>query len=314
MKLRLRFKEKQQVIEIGDELVLVELLSLINDHSDSENTSQISVKFGFPPRELPISDNELSKISDLGIRNGEVLIINYPTVETGETGSPLVEKRQFNNPDNVPYVETETGYLLVHKVPDDNSCLFHSIIYSANLSEFMNVHDLRSIVSNTIKENRDQIYNEAILGKSIEEYCEWILNPQAWGGEIEITILSQFLNLEIITIDIESKHDYKFNESLDSFILLAYSGIHYDSIIYQPDQDLTNDKTKVGKFWKTQLLSFETKENYPNLINTMNIMGYYTNTSNFKLRCGECFKLLVGEKDASEHATETGHYKFGEYK
>jgi ubiquitin thioesterase OTU1 len=40
-------------------------------------------------------------------------------------------------------------------------------------------------------------YNEAILGRSVEEYIEWILKPNSWGGAIELAILSELLELGI---------------------------------------------------------------------------------------------------------------------
>ena len=38
---------------------------------------------------------------------------------------------------------------------------------------------------------------------------------------------------------------------------------------------------------------------------------YYTDTAKFDLRCGRCGVGLVGEKQAREHAKETGHVEFG---
>ena len=34
-------------------------------------------------------------------------------------------------------------------------------------------------------------YTEAFLGKPNAEYCAWILNPQSWGGAIELSILAR---------------------------------------------------------------------------------------------------------------------------
>jgi len=39
----------------------------------------------------------------------------------------------------------------------------------------------------------------------------------------------------------------------------------------------------------------------------------FTNTSTFDLKCQRCGKGLKGEKEAREHAKETGHAEFGEY-
>jgi len=39
----------------------------------------------------------------------------------------------------------------------------------------------------------------------------------------------------------------------------------------------------------------------------------FTNTSTFDLRCQVCGKGLKGEKEARQHAKESGHVEFGEY-
>jgi ubiquitin thioesterase OTU1 len=40
----------------------------------------------------------------------------------------------------------------------------------------------------------------------------------------------------------------------------------------------------------------------------------FTDTSNFTLRCGICSIGLTGEKAAVEHAKQTGHQNFQEYR
>ena len=40
---------------------------------------------------------------------------------------------------------------------------------------------------------------------------------------------------------------------------------------------------------------------------------YYTDTAGFSLRCTSCQKALKGEKEAQEHAKQTGHTGFGEF-
>ncbi len=34
-------------------------------------------------------------------------------------------------------------------------------------------------------------YNEAVLGMSNTAYCHWIINPNNWGGGIELSILAK---------------------------------------------------------------------------------------------------------------------------
>jgi ubiquitin thioesterase OTU1 len=50
------------------------------------------------------------------------------------------------------------------------------------------------VVASAILSNPIQ-YNEAILGRPIDEYIEWILKPNSWGGAIELAILSELLEL-----------------------------------------------------------------------------------------------------------------------
>ena len=42
--------------------------------------------------------------------------------------------------------------------------------------------------------------------------------------------------------------------------------------------------------------------------------GEYTNVNKFTLRCENCGKGLVGQKEAVAHFKETGHSNFAEYR
>ena len=39
---------------------------------------------------------------------------------------------------------------------------------------------------------------------------------------------------------------------------------------------------------------------------------YYTDVAGFQIVCNDCGAKLKGERGATEHATATGHYNFGE--
>jgi hypothetical protein len=64
------------------------------------------------------------------------------------------------------------------------------------------------------------VYNEAVLGKSNEEYCDWIQRDQSWGGAIEIGILSDHYGIEICAIDVTNVNVYRFGE-IDGRVLLV---------------------------------------------------------------------------------------------
>ena len=50
---------------------------------------------------------------------------------------------------------------------------------------------MREIIANAVAADPEN-YSEAVLGRSNQEYCEWIQKSNSWGGAIELSILSQF--------------------------------------------------------------------------------------------------------------------------
>ena len=59
------------------------------------------------------------------------------------------------------------------------------------------------IISSEIMSNPND-YNAAILDKDPDEYCEWILKGDSWGGGIELSILSKFFQMQIGVVDIQN--------------------------------------------------------------------------------------------------------------
>ena len=49
------------------------------------------------------------------------------------------------------------------------------------------------------------------------------------------------------------------------------------------------------------------------LVRRLHEAKQYTDTANFTLRCAVCQKGLRGEKEAQDHAKQTGHVNFAEY-
>jgi hypothetical protein len=59
------------------------------------------------------------------------------------------------------------------------------------------------VIAATVKSD-PVTYNEAFLGKLNEEYVQWILNPEKWGGAIELSILCDHYAREIAAYDIQT--------------------------------------------------------------------------------------------------------------
>ena len=101
--------------------------------------------------------------------------------------------------------EDQQRYPIRRFVDSDNSCLFNSIAYVCDRSNFneMSALKMRQIIINEIRQNQEK-YNSVYLGKSNDEYIEYILKPDTWGGAIELQILSEYFQTEIASIDIKS--------------------------------------------------------------------------------------------------------------
>jgi ubiquitin thioesterase OTU1 len=65
--------------------------------------------------------------------------------------------------------------------------------------------ELRSLVAVSIQEQPD-IYTQVVLEQSPDEYCKWIQTDDAWGGAIELKILSLHFDIEVCSIDVQVRH------------------------------------------------------------------------------------------------------------
>ena len=176
-----------------------------------------------------------------------------------------------------------------------------------------NMTELRSIIASHIQDNGDK-YSEVVLEKQPDDYCRWIQTEDAWGGAIELNVLSQQFDIEICSIDVQTSRVDRFNEGMPKRCILVYSGIHYDTIAVSqsnpymmdgyalPEEDIKIfDATDDAVLAAALELCAELKKRH-----------YYTDTAGFQVQCNICKKTLVGEKGATEHASQTGHYDFGE--
>ena len=129
-------------------------------------------------------------------------------------------------------------------VPKDNNCLFNAIAYLCGEAEKVELveHDFRRSIAEDIT-NNPQKYSEVMLGKPLGQYCEWIQQSTNWGGENEICILCEQLNVEIEVILMghtatsltygksQTTQTPQYNRLCRIFLL--YSGQHYDGLVAQ---------------------------------------------------------------------------------
>ncbi|XP_057620724.1 ubiquitin thioesterase OTU1-like [Chionomys nivalis] len=256
---------------------------------------------GYPPECLDLSDRDIT-LGDLPIQSGDMLIVEED--QTRPKASPTLSKRGAPS-----YGREALPVLTRTAVPADNSCLFTSLYYVVE-GGVLNpgcAPDMRRLIAQIVASNPD-LYSEAILGKTNEEYCEWIKRDDTWGGTIEISILSKFYQCEICVVDTQTVRTDRFGEDAGytKRVLLIYDGIHYDPLQRNfPDPD-------------TPPLTIFSSNDDIVLVQALELADearrkrQFTDVNRFTLRCMICQKGLTGQAEARDHARETGHTNFGE--
>ena len=214
-------------------------------------------------------------------------------------------------PPEVP-LPSHSSTLTLRIMPDDNSCLFRAF-GSAFFGAMDNMQELRSIIAQTIQSQPDK-YPAVVLEKNPDDYCRWIQTEHAWGGFIELEILSKYFAIEICSIDVQTLRVDRFNEGSSQRCILVYSGIHYDVIARSPSDPPFKSSYAPPEF---DVKIFEANEKVVleaavELCKVLQGRHYFTDTAAFEINCNVCGHLCVGEKGATEHAQATGHYDFGE--
>lgn len=210
--------------------------------------------------------------------------------------------------------EDQHRYPLRRFVDSDNSCLFNSVAYVCDKSNFNDMSSLkmRQIIIDEIRQNTSK-YNNVYLGKSNDDYIEYILKPDTWGGAIELQILAEYFQIEIASIDIKSLRIDCYGETsnFSKRVYILYNGIHYDPLVmnygenYPDDMDITvfnfDDIDAYTKFME-YAKEFKNKGDYVDLIDKPT------------LKCSTCEEIFCNQNEAAIHATNTNHWNFDQYK
>ncbi|CAL6274074.1 unnamed protein product [Bathycoccus prasinos] len=212
----------------------------------------------------------------------------------------------------------DDGTVAVRKVIDaDNSCLFNAIGY-VFFRSLAKATELRKVVHDAVLSDPDT-FSEAALGKPPKEYAEWVLQPNSWGGQVELFVLSTHLRKQIAAYDVQTGRVDVYGE--DRFPRserghLIYDGLHYDALVfaYPGLEDVSDTHVTVVDCSlepNSKINGFDRKARA--LAKKDQERRLFTDVANFSLRCLVCQTGLVGENEAREHAKNTGHTNFGEY-
>jgi len=193
------------------------------------------------------------------------------------------------------------------EVDSDNSCLFSSIAYLIDKSNFNETSSLkfRQIIINYLLDNK---FNENLLDQPKDKYIEFIQNPKNWGGALEVRMFSEIFQKQIICIDVKTNRSdiYGEDKKYEQTIYLLYNGNHYDPLVM--NYDLSADPS-------TDITIFDSKD-----IETFEIMKCllleYKNQGDYvefyNLQCKDCSEKFKNENDAVEHSINFNHWEFNQ--
>ena len=337
MRLRVRGPTGQSTLTLDDAATIQDLRGQITEKT---GIASFDVKYGYPdlkPLHLHTFQPD-QKLSESGVNfNGEQLIIapressspaqaaesivTRPSASSASQtqsspakSNPSRSQKAENSADDPPEIPSPEhgGTFVLRVMPDDNSCLFRAV-GAAVMGDMDTMVELRSIVAGSIQSNPTE-YTAAILGKNPDEYCQWIQNEDSWGGAIELKILSEYFNIEICSIDVQTLNTFQFNEGAPTRCIVVYSGIHYDVLALCPSDP---PHTRADLFAPNDTKIFDAAdpvvlEKAKEMCLVLQSKHYYTDTASFQVRCNTCGGTFTGEKGAAKHAAETGHYDFGE--
>ncbi|KAJ6115117.1 hypothetical protein N7486_000895 [Penicillium sp. IBT 16267x] len=331
MRMRVRGPSGQSTVSLDESATVHDLRTQIAEHT---GLASFNVKYGYPnlkPLELDQFQSD-QYITDIGVNlNGEQLIVaeregaarpgdppslnqSGPVIPPPSQKPSSMSQRPVPTADDPPEIASpeHAGTFVLRVMPDDNSCLFRAV-GAAVMGDMDTMVELRSIIAGSIQSNPSE-YSAAILGKEPDEYCQWIQKDDSWGGAIELKILSEYFNIEICSIDVQTLHMFQFNEGAPTRCIVVYSGIHYDVLALSPsDPPYTRANSSAHGDTKIfDAIDPVVLEKAKELCRVLQSKHYYTDTAGFSVRCNTCGGTFTGEKGATKHASETGHYDFGE--
>ncbi|KAK4697117.1 ubiquitin thioesterase OTU1, partial [Lecanoromycetidae sp. Uapishka_2] len=349
MRVRIRGPAGQATISLPDTATVLELRSQITDKT---SITDYDLKYGYPPKPLSLLGFQgTTRLQEIGVKlDGEQLIVSESvgpssnlSVEGNVSHQPnnssmngssnmSTPSSSFANAGGAPpstaklpqkptlsemdtpeiAIPIHASTMVLRVMPDDNSCLFRAF-NTAFFGAMDNMHELRSIIAQNIQANKE-VYSAVVLEKTPDDYCRWIQTNDSWGGAIELDVLSRHFDVEICSIDVQTLRADKFNEGKPLRCILVYSGIHYDTIALSPS-DPPHTHAYAPPDFDTKMFDSADPVVLEGAIELCRILQkkhYYTDTAGFSVRCNICGKVSIGEKGATEHAAQTGHYDFGE--
>jgi len=187
------------------------------------------------------------------------IVPDYSKVDTKATEF-CVSKRVAPDPVG------KSGRFIRFKMPDDNSCLFHSVTFTCEggVKRPRN-QDTMMVQRKRISEmvEQDPSFCNS-TGYSKDEYQTYIKGLHNWGGAVELSLFCRHFDVEIIAFDIGGPVAFQFkNGEPKKRVFLVYYGQHYDALVYVNN---SNDNTVQEVFDAKDDVAFFLAKQYVELL------------------------------------------------
>ena len=223
--------------ELSGGLSIAQFQQLIATQFNVPVSKQALFVAGVPPRALDCSD-ESATLTFLGIRPGDSIELREDD-GSGSSAAPQMKQGKAGSWDVISSISSASGSFLRKDMPRDNSCLFHSIAHlfakqsSSSNAASAAAHAMRELAANLVAANPAK-YNTSFLGSPNSLYQDHILNPNTWGGAIELSIFSAHFQCEILAFDLANLREDRFGseEGYNKRVFVLYTGDHYDALAF----------------------------------------------------------------------------------
>ncbi|KAK8022472.1 ubiquitin thioesterase OTU1 [Apiospora rasikravindrae] len=309
-------------VVLEDDATVEKLVEAIKEKAGG--TEIHTIKYGWPSAALKFKKDEDDSVRDktvksLNLHRERLTVVlaekSNPTPEPASAPPQVDGAGPSSNEHDPPTIRLPTGNDLVLRVmADDNSCMYTAmmpIIRQSARERGMDVSTagaLRQVIGQQILSQPDT-YNAAVLEKSPGAYVNNLLNPQSWGGSIELNVLSELFDIEICVVSVSSGSViYQGEGQHERRCVILWSGIHYDRVVEtffagaadtgDTEFDVctwdcaTSDHILKGALEMAAIL----KEN--NYAHDSNAAVY---------SCKQCGWVGQGEKELIKHCKGTGH-------
>ena len=230
--IRLPQREKHVISDISTSLTIGDFQSLLQGKYNIDPEMQLLYIAGIPPKSISTDDRSLS-LATLGIRPGDSIELRTMDAALGEH-----EMKQGTGTWNlIGTISANSGSFQRKSMPPDNSCLFHAIAWvcANKQSGAAAAHKMRELAANLVASD-PQRYNTLLLGSPNQLYQQHILNPNTWGGAIELMLFATNFQTEIIAFDPNALREdvYGGDAGYPKRAFIIYTGDHYDAMVFHP--------------------------------------------------------------------------------